>query len=82
MNYLYQQIQQQENCSCQLCGPPPAVSKVPQIGALPGLCVDISKPLLEKMVIEQGLKAVPGKQRARPAFFSHFVHFFFKKVHL
>lgn len=49
MNYLYQQIQQGENCSCQLCGPPPAVSKVPQIGALPGLWVDISKPLLKKI---------------------------------
>lgn len=53
MSYVFQQIQEQGNCSCQLCGTHPTVSKGPQIGALPGLWVDISKPLLEKIMIEQ-----------------------------
>lgn len=82
INCLYQQIQEEENCSCQLCGPPPAVSKVPQIGALPGLWVDISKPLLEKMRTEQcsfkaGSITAPGKQKVPimpfPATFCIFV---------
>lgn len=72
MSYVFQQIQAQGNCSCQLCGTHPAVSKGPQIGALPGLWVDISKPLLEKMMIEQ----CSFKAESYPALFSHFVHFY------
>lgn len=81
MSYLYKQIQEQENCSCQLCGPHPAVSKVPQIGSLPGLRGDISKPLLEKMMTEQcsfkaGLTTGAGKQRVLPCPFQPLCAFF------